>query len=70
MNTGTVLWQKSVFNHQIVYGQDILTRIFYGKDNPIKLEEIRKATVDSFLELLKKWSRTQEFQESRLLLWL
>lgn len=69
MNTGTVLWQKSVFNHQIVYGQDILTRIFYGKDNSLKLEEIRKATVDSFLELLKKWSRTQEFQESSVLLW-
>ena len=54
MNTGKVLWQKSVFNHQIDYGQDILTRIFYGKDNPLKLEEIRKATVDSFLELFKK----------------
>ena len=54
MNTGKVLWQKSVFNHQIAYGEDILTRIFYGKDNPQKLEEIRKATVDSFLELFEK----------------
>ena len=54
MNTGKVLWKKSVFNHQIAYGEDILTRIFYGKDDPKKLEEIRQATVDSFLELFEK----------------
>ena len=54
MNTGKVLWKKSVFNYQIAYGEDILTRIFYGKDDPKKLEEIRQATVDSFLELFEK----------------
>lgn len=54
MNTGKVLWQKSVFNHQIAYGEDILTRIFYGKDDHQKLEELRKATVSSFLELFEK----------------
>lgn len=52
MNTGQVLGTKSVFNRQIPFGEDILTRIFYAKDNPDKLEEIRKATIDSLIEVI------------------
>lgn len=54
MNTGKVLCQKTGFNHQIQFGEDILTRIFYGKDSREKTEEIRKAVVESFLELFEK----------------
>lgn len=54
MNTGEVLCQKSGFNRQIRFGEDILTRIFYGKDSKEKTEEIRQAAVDSFLELFGK----------------
>ena len=60
LNTGRVLCQKSVFNHQIDYGEDILTRIFYGKDCPGRLEELRKSTIESFLELLKKMEEDTE----------
>lgn len=47
-NTGAVLAQESVYNEQIAFGTDILTRIFYAKDQPEHLEEIRQATVRSF----------------------
>lgn len=56
-NTGEVLAQESSYNHQIAFGEDILTRIFYSKDHPEHLEEIRRATVETFLEVMEKLER-------------
>lgn len=56
-STGTVLGEESAYNHQISFGEDILTRIFYCKDQPEKLEEIRQAAVDTFLEVLDALER-------------
>lgn len=56
-NTGQVLAHESVYNEQIAFGEDILNRIFYAKDRPDHLEEIRRATVRTFenvFEALKK----------------
>ena len=47
-NTGEILSQESVYNEQIAFGTDILSRIFYAKDNAEHLEEIRLATIRSF----------------------
>lgn len=52
-NTGECIGEASCYNHQIAFGTDILTRIFYCKDQPDKLEEVRNATIDSFLECMK-----------------
>ena len=48
--TGRVLASTSSYNRQTAYGADILTRIFYTKDHPEHLEELRKATVETFLD--------------------
>lgn len=48
LNTGEVLAHESVYNEQIAFGEDILSRIFYVKDQPAHLEEIRLATVRTF----------------------
>lgn len=53
-NTGKCLAEASGFNRQIAYGTDILTRIFYCKDQPEKLEEMRQATVASIGDVMKK----------------
>lgn len=53
-NTGDVLAESNHYNRQIAYGTDILTRIFYSKDNPAALEEMRQAAVDTILENLKE----------------
>ena len=50
--TGQVLGEASAYNHQIPFGEDILTRIFYAKDQPEHLAEIRQATLDTFQEVL------------------
>ncbi|MGI6005997.1 MAG: ASKHA domain-containing protein [Ruminococcus sp.] len=55
--TGESLGESSSYNRQIAFGTDILTRIFYCKDDPRKLEELRQATLQSIvdnLENLKK----------------
>ncbi|MCD7883982.1 MAG: ASKHA domain-containing protein [Lachnospiraceae bacterium] len=51
-NTGEIVLQESAYNQQIAFGEDILTRIFYSKDNPEHLEEIRLATVNTIVELM------------------
>ena len=44
-NTGKCLAEDSAYNRQIAFGTDILTRIFYSKDQPEKLEELSRAAV-------------------------
>ena len=53
-NSGEILKEVSCFNRQIQWGTDILSRIFYCKDNREKLEEVRRATVESICECLDK----------------
>lgn len=52
LNTGQIIAEESTFNKQIKYGEDILSRIFYTKENKQGLEEIQKSTIQSFEELL------------------
>lgn len=48
--TGEILASSSVYNRQTALGGDILTRIFYTKDHPEHLDEIRQATIDTFTD--------------------
>lgn len=52
MNTGEVVDSESIFNPQIAYGEDILTRIFYTKDQPEHRADLKRATADGFAELM------------------
>lgn len=61
--TGQVMKEVSCFNRQIQWGTDILSRIFYCKDNAEKLEEVRQATVQSIVECMDKLD--EEFPVSR-----
>ena len=53
-NTGETIAEESAYNRQIAFGTDILTRIFACKDQPEVLEEIRKETIRTFLEILSE----------------
>ena len=53
-NSGEILGEESCFNKQIQWGTDILSRIFFCKDDRKKLEEIRLATVESIIECMDK----------------
>ncbi len=61
-NTGNCLAEDSAYNRQIAFGTDILTRIFYCKDQPEKLEEMRGAALESILEVLKKLEKKTGIQ--------
>ena len=61
-NSGEILREVSCFNKQIQWGTDILSRIFYCKDNREKLEEVRRATVESICECMDKLDASLEMQ--------
>lgn len=61
-NSGEILKEVSCFNKQIQWGTDILSRIFYCKDNREKLEEVRRATVESIVECLDRLNESLEMQ--------
>lgn len=48
LNTHEVLAEAKEMNRQIAFGDDILTRIIYAKDDPGRLLEITRATLDTF----------------------
>lgn len=52
--TGECIGKAAVFNRQIKHGTDILSRIFYSKDHPEHLDEIRRLTVESIHAVLNK----------------
>lgn len=62
-NSGEILKEVSCFNRQIQWGTDILARIFYCKDDAEKLEEVRRATVESIRECMDKLMGASESEE-------
>ena len=52
--TGECLCEVSRYNRQIAFGTDILTRIFYEKDNEAARREIQSATVKTICDNLKE----------------
>ena len=56
MRSGTVIDQVKTVNGQTEYGTDILTRITYSLENPTHMDDLQKATVDTFQDLLLQLS--------------
>lgn len=54
LNTGNILCEESGVNHQVRFGEDILSRIVYVKDNDAHLREIQQCTLLNFIELMDK----------------
>lgn len=52
--TGECLCEASRYNRQIAFGTDILTRIFYEKDNEAARRELQAATVETICDNLKE----------------
>ena len=53
LNTGEKVASQSIFNPQIPYGEEILSRIFYTKDQPDHLMELQKKTAEGVNRLLR-----------------
>jgi len=52
LNSGTVIGEETAVNGQSAYGSDILTRITYALDDAQHAEDLQKATVETFHQLL------------------
>ena len=64
LNTGEILGAESIFNPQINWGEDILSRIFYTKDQPEHRKRLQRATAQGFqtlIELLKEKTGVDTF---------
>lgn len=61
LNAGTVLASKTAVNRQVEFGNEILSRIFAGHEDPEVLERIRQATADTLQSLVDDLSDTLEY---------
>ena len=53
LNSGNVIGEEKVVNGQVRYGTDILTRITYSLEDPSHAQDLQKATVETFRQLLE-----------------
>lgn len=53
LNSGSVIGEEKVVNGQVRYGTDILTRITYSLEDPSHAQDLQKATVETFRQLLE-----------------
>lgn len=53
LNSGSVIGEEKLVNGQVQYGTDILTRITYSLEDPSHAQDLRKATVETFRQLLE-----------------
>ena len=58
LRTGEVLASESEMNPQIVYGEDVMSRIQYAIDQPDGLEKLHKAIIATLNKLLKQAVKT------------
>lgn len=52
LNRGNVVAQAARYNGQTAFGTDILTRIFYAKDEPEHLAQLQQAVRDTLCQLM------------------
>ena len=52
MNSGAVIGEEKALNGQVKYGTDILTRITYDLEQPSHMDDLHRATVETFQALL------------------
>ena len=53
LNSGSVIGEEKMVNCQVRYGTDILTRITYSLEDPSHAQDLQKATVETFRQLLE-----------------
>ena len=53
LNSGSVIAEEKMVNGQVQYGTDILTRITYSLEDPSHAQDLQKATVETFRQLLE-----------------
>ena len=67
LRTGELLAAESEMNPQIVYGEDVMSRIQYTIEYPDGLEKLHKAVIATLNKLLKQAAQTAKIKTSEIL---
>jgi uncharacterized 2Fe-2S/4Fe-4S cluster protein (DUF4445 family) len=67
LRTGELLAAESEMNPQIVYGEDVMSRIQYTIEHPDGLEKLHKAIVGTLNKLLKQAAKTAGIRTEEIL---
>jgi len=67
LRTGELLAAESEMNPQIVYGEDVMSRIQYTIEYPDGLEKLHKAIIATLNKLLKQAAHTANIKTSEIL---
>ncbi len=67
LRTGEMLAAESEMNPQIVYGEDVMSRIQYAIENPDGLDKLHKAIISTLNKLLKQAAKTANIQTEEIL---
>jgi uncharacterized 2Fe-2S/4Fe-4S cluster protein (DUF4445 family) len=67
LRTGELLAAESEMNPQIVYGEDVMSRIQYTIEYPDGLEKLHKAVIATLNKLLKQAAHTATIKTSEIL---
>jgi uncharacterized 2Fe-2S/4Fe-4S cluster protein (DUF4445 family) len=67
LRTGELLAAESEMNPQIVYGEDVMSRIQYTIEHPDGLEKLHKAIISTLNKLLKQAAHTAKIKTGEIL---
>jgi len=67
LRTGEMLAAESEMNPQIVYGEDVMSRIQYAIENPDGLEKLHKAIISTLNKLLKQAAKEAKIKSEEIL---
>jgi uncharacterized 2Fe-2S/4Fe-4S cluster protein (DUF4445 family) len=67
LRTGELLAAESEMNPQIVYGEDVMSRIQYSIEHPDGLEKLHKAIIQTLNKLLKQAAKTANIKTDEIL---
>jgi uncharacterized 2Fe-2S/4Fe-4S cluster protein (DUF4445 family) len=67
LRTGEMLAAESEMNPQIVYGEDVMSRIQYAIEYPDGLEKLHKAITSTLNKLISQAAKTANIQPSEIL---
>ena len=66
LHSGNVIATEKAVSGQTAYGTDILTRITYALENPAHMDDLQKATVDTFAQLLVRLTEATGIDATKL----
>ena len=67
LRTGELLAAESEMNPQIVYGEDVMSRIQYSIEHPDGLEKLHKAIIGTLNKLLNQAAKTAQIKTEEIL---